>query len=121
MSADTLPETFAALAMDVSGHAREQWRERMPAGAAPIETALAESVRAHHDARHLFQTGGHPVPDGVLLYRGRAGGQVFGAVFIVQDLGPDAILRTTYRIQSRWDRSLRAYCWARLAEEADSI
>ncbi|WP_167837296.1 hypothetical protein [Halosimplex halophilum] len=115
--ATTLPDSFAELARpELDGHTAKRWDQRMPAAAVAPETALADAVPVHPEARALFRTGHHPTPDDVLLYRGEADGEVYGAVFLVYDYddGPEAV--TVYRIRSRHDASLRAYCWARLAE-----
>lgn len=118
MSETALPDSLEALARPaLTDHAAQQWHRRMPADSVAPEVALADAVSVHDGARSLFQTGDNPVPDDVHLYRGCADGEVFGAVFIVMDGArePDAV--TTYRIRSRHDAGIRAYCWARLAQE----
>lgn len=115
--ATALPDSFARFASpDLSEHAADRWDQRMPPAAVAPETALDEAVPVHRDARSLFRTGRHPTPDDVLLYRGQADGEVYGAVFLVVEYGTESVAVTVYRVRSRYDASLRAYCWARLAE-----
>jgi hypothetical protein len=110
-----LPSTFHALAVEISDHAHDQWTARMPAGSVSASDALARSITVPDEALQLFQVGWHPTPDSIRLYRGCVDGEVYGAVFVVQNL-PDPVVRTVYRIESRRQQAVRAYCWALLNE-----
>lgn len=98
----------------IDDHARERWHERFGVGVS-IEVVLDRAVAVHDGAEGLFTTNGRTPPDEVLLAEVGDGDLTLGAVFLVVD---DAV-KTTYRVASRYDYAIRAYCRARL-QEADS-
>lgn len=121
MSADTLPDSFTALAApELSDHAARQWDKRMPDGAVAPETGLVDAVSVPQETRRLFQSGQHPVPDDVQLYAGYADGDRYGAVFVINDL-PEPVVRTVYRIDSKRSAATRAWCWGYLTEQERGV
>gem|GEM_PF-6286633 len=120
VSADTLPERFADFAApEISDHARHQYDDRTPSGAAPIERAYYDAAPIPAPMRRLLRTGMHPTPDEMRVYAGTADGQVYGVVFVVQAI-PDPVIRTVYTIQSRYEPEVRAYLWA-LATRTEDV
>lgn len=102
--------------LEITAHARQRWRDddRLPDGVPSLDEALQGAVPVHEGVKPAFQTGTHDEPEDVLLVRTQGGGRTVDVILLVcNDWEPPAVA-TCFSVGSKYDRSLRAYCRARL-------
>jgi hypothetical protein len=98
----------------LSQHARERWRQRLPDGVPPLDEALEGAVPVHEDVVGAFQTGDNTEPRAVLLIRTHTEARTTDAIALVSDDDTPPTVATVFTVGSKYTRSLRAYCRARL-------
>lgn len=100
--------------LQITAHARQRWAERLPAGSPSLDVALEDAVSVHDGVRPAFQTGDHDEAREVLLVRTGCEVRTVDAILLVSDEWEPPAVVTCFTVGSKYDRSLRAYCRARL-------
>lgn len=78
----------------LSGHAHDQWDERMPADAVSAETALERAYPDRDIVMHGHWAQEGEPPDAIWLYRGQVeSGRAYTAAFIERSGGVTTVLR----------------------------
>lgn len=107
--------------LQITAHARQRWAERLPDGTPALDAALEDAVPVHEGVRSAFQTGDHDEPRDVLLVRTGCETRTVDAILVVSnDWAPPAVV-TCFTVGSKYDRSLRAYCRARLDNYPEGV
>jgi len=101
--------------LQITTHARQRWAERTPAGTPSLDEALAGAIPVHEGVLGAFQSGEHgDTLREALLIRTHGHDRSVDVILLVSaEWEPPAVV-TCFSVGSEYDRSLRAYCRARL-------
>lgn len=102
--------------VEITAHARQRWRDgdRLPDGVPSLDEALEGAIPVHDGMKPVFESGDHDPAEDILLVRTHGSGKTVDVIIVISAEWEPPGVATVFPVASKYDRSLRAYCRARL-------